>query len=77
VKIVWTDSCAPTWGWADLLDIDVEEYIVESVGYLIDETNDVVLLVMSINNEDPNKVNAPFIIPKCSIKERVALKESL
>lgn len=75
VHIVWTDSCAPGWGWNDLIDLEMSEYLIDSVGFLIEEDDDSLMLAMSFAQEDPNKLNAPFVIPKCCIKERNILRK--
>ena len=76
IHVVWTDSCAPGWGWCDLIDLEMHEFLVDSVGFLIEEDDDSLMLAMSFAQEDPNKLNAPFVIPKCCIKERYLLKEA-
>ena len=75
IYVSWVDSCAPAWGWNDLVDLDIHEYLIDSIGFLIEEDDDNLMLAMSFSQEDPNKLNAPFIIPKCCIKERYLLKK--
>ena len=75
IHVTWTDSCAPAWGWNDVIDLEMTEYLIESIGFLIEEDDDSLMLTMSFAVEDPNKLNAPFIIPKCCIKERFILKK--
>ena len=77
VYIVWTDSCAPGGGWCDVVDLDMHEFLVESVGFLIEEDDDSLMLSMSFAEEDPNKINSPFVIPKCCIKERIVLSKGV
>ena len=74
IQVTWTDSCAPAWGWTDLIDLEMTEYLIDSVGFLIEEDDDSLMLAMSFAQEDPNKLNAPFVISKCCIKERTTLK---
>ena len=73
LRVVWTDSWCPYYGWSDLIDIDSDEYYVVTVGILVDETNDVIIVTSSQGMTDPNKVINPLVIPKVAIKYREKL----
>lgn len=73
-RVVWTDSWCPEHGWCELIDIDTDEYLIESVGILVDETDKAIILASSQGITNPNKIINPILIPKCSIKERKVIK---
>jgi len=73
VYITWTDSCAPDYGWCHVDDLKTSEYMVSTVGHILCETSSSILLAMSVSMSDGDKVNNPFIIPKCCIKSIVPL----
>ena len=73
LKVIWTDSCSPDFGWCHMSDIITEEFLVETVGILIDENEDAITLAMSRGMEDPQKINNPFVIPICCIRHRIEL----
>lgn len=68
VRILWTDSCSIDYGWCDAYDLDTKECFIWSVGYVIKDCEDVVVLATSYSEDNPEKINNPFLIPKCSIK---------
>jgi len=49
VRIHWLDHNG-TPGWKSLKDISIEGYPVESVGWLIGETDEAILLAMSVGS---------------------------
>ena len=55
ISVKWVDSCAPAWGWQDMTDIEMHEYLIESIGFLVEEDEDSILLVMTYSEEDPNR----------------------
>jgi len=72
-RIIWTDSWCPDYGWTDLIDVDTDEYYVLTVGILVDETEDVIVIASSQGVTNPNKIINPILIPKVAIKHRERL----
>jgi len=70
VEVIWTDSCAPVYGWTSEEDVGVEEYIIKSVGYIMDETEETLMIHMGFACEDTSALHGVFNIPKCAIKSR-------
>ena len=63
IKITWLDS-ARQYGWFNTADLDMDPLIVESVGYLIEENEEVYCISTSVAG---NTVIDPLTIPKCSV----------
>lgn len=72
IKITWSDSYGCTSAWEPKTDISTL-LICNSVGFLINETNEIIVLANSIANETDRtieQVNGIMVIPKKSIIER-------
>jgi hypothetical protein len=63
---IWDDSVTHGSGWIDIDDIDVRPYLIPSVGLLIDETDDYIVIATA-SKED--QVMSPLQIPKKAIKK--------
>ena len=68
LQIVWTDSWCPEYGWCDLIEVGSEEYLIHSVGILVDENGDTLTIASSQGINNPMKIINPLTIPKCCIK---------
>ena len=70
VEVIWTDSCAPIYGWTSEETVDIEEYLIKTVGYIMDETETSLVIHMGFACQDTGALFGVFNIPKCAIKSR-------
>ena len=75
VKVLWTDAFSGT-GWISKADLDKEiesDMAVTSVGMLYYEDKDKVVLIQSINDEEPDGsyVDNYLVIPQHWITEMI------
>jgi hypothetical protein len=63
VKVQWLDS-ASSYGWVNLSDIKEEDLVVNSIGYLVHETDKSITLSCHIG---ATCVDAPMCIPRIAI----------
>ena len=69
VEITWIDS-ASRHGWTDRNDVD-DIALIHSVGFLVRETKDVIVISTSFHEED---FADPLSVPKVAIRSRRNLK---
>ena len=79
VKIEWVDSSGVQGGWQFLDDFNTELVRVTSVGFIVEETDD--LIALSSNYAEstinsPEQVNGVMTIPKCAIISISSLETS-
>ena len=73
-EIVWEDHFS-TDDWKDHKDEDIANTIfITSIGYLLKENRQRVVLVQNINNEN-NQVSGTITILKRTIKKRTIVRE--
>jgi len=74
-SVDWIDSNSK-FGWLDKVDCKCDIIVCQSVGYVIDETDEGIALAQSrlLSDSDGYKPYADIIsIPKVAIKHRVAI----
>jgi hypothetical protein len=73
-RVVWRDSRQRD-GWVGHSEIDhlASNLHIHSVGYLIDDRKNVIVLASCVNTDGWSR--APIAIPKGAIKEMVLLKD--
>jgi len=74
LQIIWTDSWNPEYGWCDIHDLDTGEYFVHTVGILVDETEESIIVASAQGVTNPTKIINQTVIPKCCIKHQKELK---
>jgi len=75
VYLKWVDSYSPDVAWACHHDLNLdslkESMVCESVGYIVAEDEEVVILSSSQGGQEHKRlVFAPVVIPKVAIRER-------
>ena len=71
--IEWIDPYSDDSAWTDLDSVEVDLPTVYTIGHVIKETDDVVVLAHSIGkkpNQDTDEVCGIMVLPKVVIKER-------
>lgn len=71
--ITWRDAGGEQEGWIDLADIDDENPIITSVGYVVKETENNITLCMDI--ADDGDTHTRGRIPKGMIIKRTIIQE--
>lgn len=66
IIVTWIDAVAGC-GWEEFNDVDNSPHIISTVGYLIKESKESILLVMS-KDEQSSNFNCSFVIPKGMIQ---------
>jgi hypothetical protein len=66
VHVRWVDS-ASLGQWEDLADVDNEIHMIDTVGLLVHQDSDVMLIASTYDNER-EAINAAIWIPKCCVK---------
>jgi len=74
--ITWSDSAILDWGWCDVEDLNEGLYFIESIGFVINEEDEWVLLASHYAIEKPNHINTPMLIPKSCIVRREKIKRA-
>ena len=71
IYVRWIDSSGID-GWVnrDSLEFSDQMQTIETVGYLVEEHNDRIVVASSVSKE---QINSPLIIPKIAILERKTL----
>lgn len=69
--IEWTDARSED-GWAELKDLDMRCAAITTVGYLIEETTDLICLAAS-KDDRTGQVAGIMYIPKVCIRNRSSL----
>lgn len=69
VYVRWADSCNSDFGWTHIEDLDTRIYEIDSVGFLVDETEDALALSSHYSVDDPYKCNTILMIPKSCVLE--------
>lgn len=72
VLVVWDDASSLEDGWVDPDEVVPKNHLAYTVGYVIADTEDFVVLAMTT---DGVWVNGRFQIPKRMVKEMKPLKE--
>lgn len=67
VYVMWIDSEVPDGAWHDLGEED-KTHLVESFGILVKETNDYLVLAISVDKEN-DRAGPLQYIPKVAIKD--------
>jgi hypothetical protein len=73
VMIEWVDSQFGSGEWKKLEDISTNIPSINSIGFIVKETEKVVVIVQSIDSINKNYTQ-DFLIPKCSIIKITRLK---
>ena len=72
VLVTWWDAHAVTTGWTNIDELDVEPFVVTSVGYLVEAAKpDHVLLVQSVTRE--GQIDQALAIPWGMVRSVVML----
>jgi len=62
-------------GWTDVEDILTDykaDMVCQSIGFVLDEDADVIVLASSIGGQkDVRTAHTPMLIPKCSVVDRL------
>lgn len=66
VHVRWVDS-ATLGEWEDLADVDNELQMIDTVGLLVHQDSDVMLIASTYDNTR-EAINAAIWIPKCCVK---------
>lgn len=79
VYLEWVDASA-IHGWQSLDDIqrDGAPLVIQSVGWIVHETDDAITLVAHMHKDNPNAVRQmsdPLTIPKGIIRERRTMRK--
>ena len=74
VQVDWIDSCADI-NWQLLCDVDTDLTRVTTVGFLVKETNECVVIAQSVGVE-PKQVCNTIAIPKGCIKNIKTIEEN-
>lgn len=79
VYVEWQDSASlqVSESWIDHRDAKdraKETWNIVTVGFLLEETDDYILLCRGIDDQDEPKVSGSFYIPKSQIRKRKWLK---
>ena len=69
----WRDNCHSV-GWKDAGTVDTRVIEIESVGYLIHEDNDIIVVAQSVS--DDNDCNDRLTILKICVLERFAMRRA-
>lgn len=78
IEVTWTDSCTMYTSWtreADV-DIDCEEMLIISVGYLFRETEKSILVLQSLDQQNPPYVKCITMIPKVAIVKMEVIRDA-
>ncbi|WP_086931633.1 hypothetical protein [Agarilytica rhodophyticola] len=76
IKVKWIDSAQPVPSWSFLEDMpDMEAINCESVGWLVAESDDVIMLAPNIANVGSESAQGSGFmrIPKCAILDTSSL----
>ena len=75
VKISWIDSCASNshWNLVEDFDGDIEPIKIVSIGFLLQENDDIVTIAQNFGT-NPEQVCNLMTIPKGCIKEIVTIE---
>ena len=74
VLVKWKDSTSYNTGWARSKENDYGPAILFSVGFVLEEDDDRLVLTGSTDLEEGNMLyHSPFVIPKVCIVEEVPL----
>lgn len=69
--VKWLDSGRHAFGWTDPKELDTDVPIVETVGFLLKETDEAVVLIQSKGDgENPDEVLFSITIPNVAILEK-------
>lgn len=73
VYVQWVDHCSHTEPWTKIEESRrLEPVVVHSVGYVLHETKDRIILASSYNTED--QVSGDTLILKCCITKKTVLR---
>lgn len=68
IYLEWDDSAGHA-GWMETRDIDINDTLIRSIGWLITESDDAV--VISTSHDAPDSWESPLVIPKVAIRKRI------
>ncbi len=80
VYIKWVDSYGVLSGWTDLAEYNPNLLVIESVGKIISQTNDVVALAHNYSDateNTPQQANGIMVIPKKAILDVISFSSCL
>lgn len=72
IAVEWVDSSSMS-GWVKRNELCCDSLIITSVGYLIEENDDNIVITSSYNVDE---YISPLTIPKCSIIKRRFIKDT-
>jgi hypothetical protein len=72
VSVSWVDSQVASFTWCHVDEIQQEIAMVETVGFLILETKEILTIAGSVSEKEDSvtSVSSVINIPKCCIKRR-------
>lgn len=72
VLVVWHDAFSDVSGWSEVVDMDDEPCVVESVGYLVpDAKNGHVVVAQSVNSN--GQMDSVLCVPVAMVQRVVLL----
>ncbi len=80
VYIRWVDSYGVLSGWLDISEYNPQILIIESVGKIIKQTDDIVALAHNysdVTENTPQQANGIMVIPRIAIKEVISFSSYL
>jgi len=77
VKVIWDDACNRSdIGWNDADDVEIKHQLVMTVGFMVKETPEHII-ICSTKDMGSDNVNGHFQIPKGMVKSIKVLKLKL
>lgn len=74
VYIEWRDSCSMNGTWSRMHEVeDMEPCTIRSIGWLVSETNEHVVVAAHISNND--SLSGDLCVPKAVITHRMKLPQ--
>lgn len=70
VKVEWVDSSGVQGGWQFREDFSTELVKVSTVGYLIEESSELIAVALNVGEptiNSPEQINGVITIPRCAI----------